>query len=310
MAKGEKQRERLAQVAELYYLQDWKQSEIAEKFGVSRPFVSRMLREARDLGVVEIQIHRPKPSHQHLFQLLQEGFGIQGGTLVEEEANSNLTNITLSKEAIALLETLKTKRLGVGWGHLMGEMVNFLESCSRADYQLLSVCPLLGNAGIPVRHYQSSETVRVFGEKLSATPFFFNLPALPSDVAEHDLLCGTEHYQQILKEWSRMDTAFVNIGNYPSTPDFASGARYGTLLQKKKACGRILAYYINGQGEILQSDQDFALQIPVTLLKQCRNVVGLVSANTSGAALSAGLRSGLLTHLVAREDVVKQFLNK
>ena len=54
--KLEKQR-RLAHVARRYYLEDQKQSDIARELGISRPMVSRLLAEARELGVVEIRIH-------------------------------------------------------------------------------------------------------------------------------------------------------------------------------------------------------------------------------------------------------------
>ena len=47
---------RLAHVARRYYLEDWKQSEIARELGVSRPLISRMLSEARELGVVKITV--------------------------------------------------------------------------------------------------------------------------------------------------------------------------------------------------------------------------------------------------------------
>lgn len=308
MATSIAKREKLAQVAQLYYIEDWKQSDIATHLGVSRPFVSRMLKEARDLKVVEITIHQPELTQGQLFAQLKERFGIKGGALVTDEEDSNHINANLSASALSLLDTLKTKRLGVGWGHLMGEMVQHLETNPERDSRVLSICPLLGNAGIPVRQYQSSETVRVFALKLGATPHFLNLPALPGDMVEHDLLCSTESYAQIVKQWERMDTVFVNIGNYPSTPDFASGARYGALLQKKKACGRLLAYYFNSQGEILQSEQDFAMQIPVSLLSQCKHVVGLVSANTSAKALMGALETKLFTHIVAKESVVKELL--
>ena len=63
-----------------------------------------------------------------------------------------------------------------------------------------------------------------------------------------------------------MDTALVNIGDYPSSPDFASLVRYGSLLQQQHACGRMLVYYFNEAGTVIQSDQDFAIQIP---LRRC-----------------------------------------
>lgn len=308
MEQDVKKRERLAQVARLYYLEDWKQSDIATRLGVSRPFVSRMLKQARDLGVVEIHIHEPELTQGQLFAQLKERYGIKGGALVTDEEDNNHTNANLSAAALSLLDTLKAKRLGVGWGHLMGEMVNYLEANPDRDSRVLTVCPLLGNAGVPVRQYQSSETVRVFALKLGAVPHFLNLPALPGDMVEHDLLCSTESYAQMAKQWERMDTAFVNIGNYPSTPDFASGARYGALLQQKRACGRLLAYYFNEQGEILRSEQDFALQIPLETLRNCKNMVGVVSANTSVQALSGALETGFFTHLVARENLLKELL--
>ncbi len=308
MLREAEKKERLAHVAQRYYIEDKKQSDIAEEMGVSRPLISRMLKEARDLGVVEIRIQQPDLSSRRIFAALEERYDLRGGILVEDEAQSNLTNRSLSAAAIGLLDTLKTKRLGLGWGHFIGEMVNYLEQTEDVATKIVTVCPMIGNAGIPVRHYQSTENVRVFAQELGATPHFFNLPALPDDCVERDILCGTESYRQITAQWQRMDTAFVNIGNYPSTPDFASGARYGTRLQREHACGRIICYYINREGEVIQSDQDFALQIPLEILKNCRNVVGLCSANTNVAALEGALNTGFFTHLVARKDLVSELL--
>ena len=106
-----------------------------------------------------------------------------------------------------------------------------------------------------------------------------------------------------------MDTALVNIGNYPTSPDFASLVRYGDLLQKERTCGRLLVYYFNDQGKIIESDQDFAIQIPLELLKSCRNIIGVCSANTSVQAVRGALRTGIFTHLVARSAAVESALN-
>ncbi len=308
MIKEVEKRERLAKVAQRYYLEDWKQSDIAKELGVSRPLVSRMLKEARELGVVEIKIQAPDLEEKELFTQLYQRYNIRGGVLVDDGSTDTESNLLLSQAAIGLLDTLKTRRLGLGWGHFIGEMVKYLESTDNAVPQVVTVCPMIGNSGIPIRHYQSSESVRVFSERLKASPYFLNLPALPDDCLEKEVFCGTESYRQICQQWERMDTAFVNIGNYPSTPDFASGARYGTLLQRNKACGRIICYYINRAGDIIQSEQDFALQIPLSTLGECKNVVGLCSANTNAAALEGALNTGMLTHLVARRNLVKELI--
>ena len=60
MKSDHEKRRRLAYVARRYYLDDQKQSDIAAELGISRPMVSRLLTEARQLGVVEITVHDPE----------------------------------------------------------------------------------------------------------------------------------------------------------------------------------------------------------------------------------------------------------
>ncbi len=298
---------RLEEAARMYYIDGKKQSEIAKHFNVSRPFVSRMLAEAKDEGIVDIKINVPEFDDAFFAEHLKRRYGLHDGIFVPDD-NDKATNQALSLAAISLLDTLKTCNLGVGWGHLIGAMVSYMANESAQDKTVRTVCPMIGNAGIAVRHYQSTDTVLMFSKYLNAMPYFFNLPALPEDREERDVFCNTETYRQMLRQWSKIDTAFVNIGNHPSVPDFASGARFGSLLREKKACGRLIAYFFNREGEIIESEQDFVMQIPLELLKKCKNIVGLCSANTSLRALEGALSTGMFTHLVARKTLVKSLL--
>ena len=64
-------RKRLAYVARRYYLEDQRQSDIARELGISRPMVSRLLAEARELGVVEITVHDPETKAARLLDRLR-----------------------------------------------------------------------------------------------------------------------------------------------------------------------------------------------------------------------------------------------
>ena len=300
---------KLAYVARRYYLEDQRQSDIARELGVSRPMVSRMLAEARELGVVEITVHDPEARTATLLERLRLSTSVRGGALVEDGADEDATNQRLSQEAVALLGQLNTRRLGVGWGYLIGQLVTWLEQNPQPDSPVTDICPLVGNANIPARNYQSNENVRLMAQQLGAAPHFLYLPALPEGVEEKQLLCSTEVYRQTYQQWEQLDTALVNIGNYPSSPDFASLVRYGSLLQQHRACGRMLVYYFNEAGTIIQSDQDFAIQIPLDTLRRCPRIIGVCSANTGAKALLGALRSGVFTHLVARAELVKSLLD-
>lgn len=305
MKISQEKQKRLAHVARRYYLEDWKQSDIARELGVSRPLISRMLSEARELGVVEITVHEPGAKAATLLERLRQSSSIQGGVLVEDGEGEDATNQTLSQGIVELLWQLGTRRLGVGWGYLIGQLVTWLEENSQLNSTVTDICPLVGNASIPARNYQSNENVRLMAQQLGATPHFLYLPALPDSLEEKQLLCSTEVYRQIYQEWEQVDTALVNIGNYPSSPDFASLVRYGSLLQRQHACGRLLVYYFNEEGTVIQSEQDFAIQVPLDTLRRCPHIIGICSANTSARSLRGALHSGLFTHIVARSALVQ-----
>lgn len=308
MGISEEKQKKLAYVARRYYLDDWKQSDIAKELGVSRPLVSRMLAEAREHGVVEIRIHDPAARQGQLVEQLRHSTSIRDSVLVEDGQDDDATNQLLSQGAVQLLWQLRSRRLGIGWGHLIGQLVTWLEANPQLSSTVTDICPLVGNASIPARNYQSNENVRLIAQQLGAAPHFIYLPALPDSLEEKQLLCSSEIYRQIQSQWDKMDTALVNIGNYPSSPDFASLVRYGDLLQQEHTCGRLLVYYFNPQGKVIQSEQDFAIQIPLEQLRRCPNIIGVCSANTSVRALQGALKTGLFTHLVARADLVRSAL--
>ena len=202
MAPSKEKLLRLAHVARRYYLEDWKQIDIARELGVSRPLVSRMLGEARELGVVHITVYEPGEESAVLLDRLRLSTSLQGGVLVEDGRDDDATNQLLSQGAVDLLRQIGARRLGVGL------------------------------------------------------------------------------------------------------------VRYGSLLQQQHTCGRLLVYYFNEAGTVIQSDQDFAIQIPLELLKQCPHIVGVCSANTSEKALRGALRSGIFTHIAARAELVKSLLGQ
>ena len=128
MAPSKEKLLRLAHVARRYYLEDWKQIDIARELGVSRPLVSRMLAEARELGVVEITVHEPGAKRA---LSCWTGCGCpapsRGASWWRTAEDDDATNQLLSQGAVDLLRQIGARRLGVGWGHLIGQLVTWLE---------------------------------------------------------------------------------------------------------------------------------------------------------------------------------------
>ena len=304
----EQRLKRLERVARLYYEENMTQAEIARELNVSRPLISRMLSDARDEGIVEIKIVSRATSVSPLFGELKNTFGLLGGVLVGDELSGELTNRAISDAAISYIEELGGGHLGIGWGHIIGTIVSSLESRSPRNYSVTDVSPMIGNSGVPIRNYHPNENVRIIGQQTMSKAHYLYTPAVADSKLDFELLLKTEQYKSILDEWSQLDIALVNIGNHPSTPDLGSSARFGNRLSEEKAIGRLIAYYFDVDGNIIQSDEDYVIQIPLEKLKDCPNVIGVCSANTNAKALLGALKSGILTHIIVREELVKEMV--
>lgn len=299
---------RLERVARLYYEQNMTQAEIASVMKVSRPLVSRMLDEARREGIVEIRVHRSVPGDSLLLDRAREIHGLSGGYLVSDGRDDAATNYALGSAALTLIEELGGGRIGLGWGHIIGTMVAILESRPAVRTSITDVCPMIGNSSVSIRNYHSNENTRIVAAQTLSQAHYLYTPALVETRSELELLKQTEQYKSALKEWNALSVALVNIGDHPSTPDFASGARFGGLLAERRAVGRVIAYYFNLDGEIIHSDLDYVIQIPLEVLRACPNVVGVCSASVSARALRGALATGLLTCVVAREALMEEIL--
>ncbi len=73
----------LYKVATAYYRDDETQQAIADRFGVSRVKVCRLLKQARDEGVVSIGIRSPGGEAGDLERRLEERYGLQEAIVAE-----------------------------------------------------------------------------------------------------------------------------------------------------------------------------------------------------------------------------------
>lgn len=305
--------ERLVNIARLYYEEDKTQSEIARQYGISRPMVSKLLKEAKEEGIVKIWIQEPQGFTRRgetWMKGLCRSFGICGGAVVPDGKQDLETNAAVAEAALAYLEALGQVHLGIGWGHIIGDLVSKVERDGQPVSIGRTICPLIGNGGVGLKNYHSNELVRVLAEYGGAEPEFIYSPACVLSEQELKLTRELENYRAVSQAWECLDAALVNIGNFPSSPDFASEARYGNLLVKQKAVGRILNYFVDESGHVIHSDTDYAIQIPLELLGRVRHVIGICSANTKPKALGGVLRSGYVNHIIAPEHVVRAILGE
>ena len=125
--------DRITLIATLYYKDKLSQQEIAKKLNISRPWVSKLLTRAEELGIVKIEIESP----------------ILGNTQLEYACvidNSDTSRDYLSIAAVNyfISQIKPTDIIGVAWGNAVSRFIRHIHPLKFTDIQIV---PLAGSFG-------------------------------------------------------------------------------------------------------------------------------------------------------------------
>lgn len=306
----------MVHVSRMYYIEGLTQQSIAKELGISRSYISMILSEARELGIVEINIKNPLASNETLSNELSQAFGISNCyvTPTVVTALTPLTKILAAQGAIVaekLIENHST--VGVAWGMTCYEFMKaFSENSGLFD---VNVVPLIGGSHHLSSEYQLNEMVRLFAEKLRGTPSFIYAPALAESIEDKALHMKSQYMQSIAEKWRKIDLAVVGVG---SPPDYYSDkSQFDSVALHKsyednpdKTVGDIGARRFNIQGQFLKNDYNERIMgIDEEGLKSAKNVLSIAAGHHKVLSIIGALRLNIITHFVTDENTAKTILS-
>lgn len=302
--------QKMVEIAKMYYEENLTQNDIAKRLGVSRPLVSKMLADAREAGIVTIQIKSPFVSNEFLMEEIKKIYNIDGGMVIPQSDTDYLTDQVILNNIISYInnDLKKYKKFGLGWGKIISDLVQKLEISEKKIELEGYVCPLVGNISMPTKDFHSNELIRMFSQMTFLKPYYLFAPAFLATEQEKNLFMNIENYKDIKRLWEKLDVAILSIGNPPSVPDLATASRFGNNLQKEKAIGNILSYYYDINGKFITGDNDFSIEIPLTDLRKVEHVIGICSSKTSREAIIGALKTKIITHLIIDEATAKEII--
>src|SRR5699024_6734451 len=121
----------MSKVSSMYYNQNFNQQEIADRLHLSRPKVSRLLKQAREQGIVQISVISPRGNFVELENALEEKFSLKEVLLIEsdEQMPGQTIKRQIGAAAAAYLHRTVEKgdRIGVTWGTTLQAMVDAMQ---------------------------------------------------------------------------------------------------------------------------------------------------------------------------------------
>ena len=185
-ATGDKESQ-LSNVALLYYGEGMTQGEIAKRMKVSRATIVNMLRESRELGIVDIRVDGRILTGSRLARNLRDRFGVEdvyvsqtsafGENVSRNESFGQLARVA----AAAILDVVETgDTVGVAWGETIMAVANAMPRSPVADVE---VCQLVGSMISERVPASENCAIQIAGRLDAAACYTLHAPGLISTAA-------------------------------------------------------------------------------------------------------------------------------
>lgn len=306
----------LANIAHQYFDKHRTQAEIAAEFGYSPSGVSRLLNEARKVGVVEIRINYPLKRAMEMEQDLRQRFNLNAAYVLERQRlpYKQMLRRVGRLGAQWLAENLPHDCiLGIGSGVSLYEVVEALDPHPREDVLVVQVSGGIGRVD-PI--IDGPALVFNLARKIGGAHNALHAPHVVENPRTRDLLLEEPSIREVLELASLADICLVGIGGLDASVSTLHQAGYLsaddlTELRDSGAAGDILGTHFSIAGEILDLPiNQRVVAVPLSeYVKQETMIVGVAGDRRKAPAILGALRGGLIHVLVtdtsAADEVLK-----
>ena len=288
----------VTKVARMYHEQHLRQPEIAGRLHISQPRVSRLLRNAAEMGIVRTTVVAPRGVFSDLEQAIEERYGLGEAVIVEtleDQAERGLLP-ALGATAAHYLHTtlLGGDTIGISsWSSSLLAVVDAMKPKSPpvAD----RVVQILGGVGIAEAQVQASRLTAGLARLTGATPVFLPAPGLVASASTRDALIADPAVASVLAVYRTLTVLLVGIGSLePSVLLRQSGNAIAQEdqdeLRRAGAVGDVCLRFFDAAGQpVMSSLERRVIGITAGELRAVPRVIGVAGGRSKVGAIRAAL---------------------
>ena len=288
----------LAAIARRFYLEDASKTDLAAEYSMSRFRIARMLQQARDEGVVTVQIHDRDDYRSSLSAELAEHLGLHECIVVKagetEEGNRRL----LAHTAAGYLkkEIRDGDLVGLSWGRTLaaiGEELVDLPACT-----LIQLTGTVGNdfTQSPV------EVIRRIADRSSVETMAIFCPLFAGSEEGARTFRADRAIARVLQMYSHLQLAVLSLGSWePPITQLAAEMTTADREQLTRAGAKaeMAGIFVGEDGSLIETPVTRRrISVSADELLRAPRVLAVAGSVEKAGAIGAVARSGLLTSLI------------
>ncbi len=303
----------MVEVCRLCYEEGLSQKEIASKLNISRPQISRIMRSAREKGILTINILNPFSEELKLEQALIKNYGLKHAFVSDLGTGSSSDQFAyFAKQCAIQLDQYITdnSRVGVMSGKTLGAVAAAMQPIQKKNLHFI---PLVGAIGSIGNDWSANAIARILAFKADASYSVLNAPILIQNKVSRNILIKEPNIAKVLKEGEECDLAIVGIGQISTrSTAYLSGAFTDDdliTLKNSGAAASVSISYLNKEGNIINSEiTDRSIAWPLKKRPNTK-ILAIVTGQSKTEALRAALRSGYIDILMTSVPLAQAVLD-
>jgi DNA-binding transcriptional regulator LsrR (DeoR family) len=291
----------------MYHEGRLKQPQIAERLHLSQPTVSRLLKQAQSVGIVQTTVVEPRGVHASLEDDIERRFGLTEVVIADSEHLQDDADVLprIATVAARYLETTLDADDEIGISSWSATLLATSEAMhQRPGLRARKVVQILGGHGSLMTQTQATRLLGRLAQTTRAQPIYLVAPGLLGSAAMKDALLAEPNIADVMRTWQHLDVVVVGIGSLePSDLLRQSGNAVDpeeqVALRRQGAVGDICLRFFDADGNHIRSTlDDRVLGIPVRQLRQVPRRIAIAGGTRKWGAIAACVKSGWVNVLI------------
>ncbi len=296
-------------IAELYYDENKTQDEIGALLGVTRWKVGRLLTQARERGIVRIEIVHPGARKLGVERALCERFGLRDAVVVPDAEDVHTRVAQAAADYLTVLRPVP-RTLGVSWGRTLQSVAERLTPGWARGVQIVQI-----NGGVSRnrRAGTAAATAAAIAEKTGGQAVLLPSPAILERLETKRAIESDRTVAGVLELAASASAYLYSAGvadessvlvdsGYLSSDDVAE-------LVRKGAVGDVVGRYIDANGNPVDPGLDErTVGLGLDRLRAATTAIFVVAGQAKHDIARAVVTSGLCTIIVTDEATAAALL--
>jgi DNA-binding transcriptional regulator LsrR (DeoR family) len=303
----------LSSVANMYYIMDLNQKEIAERLYTSRSKISRMLTEAKELGIVRISINEPWERNHEYENNIKSIFHFKNIRVIKQSDSDEAGGKQLIYKAGAYyVDSLIRENMvvGISWGDTLGNVIKEI-SDNGINNIPITVVPITGAARIASPKTDGIELSRKLAQAYRGTYRCIYAPLFVKNKEIKASMLEDYNVKSTLELAQKADVILTGVeAPKPGAWENFLGAPSLEILEKYDAIGHIGGYFYDIEGRILNPMiPEEVIGIDFSLLSENQKAVCLALGETKALPVIGALNGGFINMLIIDEKCAGSIIN-